>query len=198
MRRLGLVAAVVALVVAALWHAFSPPQLALGPSVGLIESGQPMPEFHLLSPKGEFSNASLKGHWTFLEFGYTHCPDVCPTHLALLSDVLKQLPAGQHPRVVFISVDGQRDTLDVLDRYVPAFNPEFIGATGSDRDLKPLVRELGVYYVRNAPEGGSGNYSVDHTSSIFLMAPDGSLRAVFQEPLDAAGMARDTAAIMAR
>jgi len=83
---------------------------------------------------------------------------------------------------------------------VPAFNPAFIGATGSDEALKPLTRDLGIYFVRNVDEaaGNSGGYSVDHTSSFFLIAPDGSLRAVFQLPLEAGQMARDTAAIMAR
>ncbi len=201
---LALTAGAVLLVLAgALWlfHE-NRPALVLAPSVNLLDDGRPLPEFHIPSTRGEFSNATLRGKWTFLLFGYTHCPDLCPTNLALLAEVTRQLKdAPTVPQVVFVSVDAPRDTLDVLTRYVPAFSPGFIGATGSDAALKPLVKDLGVYYVLNVGEvtkGGSNNYSVDHTSSIFLIAPDGSLRAVFMMPLLARQMARDTAAIMAR
>ncbi len=179
------------------------PAPVLGPTVNLLEDGRPLPEFHVPSTQGEFSNATLQGHWTFVLFGYTHCPDVCPTSLALLAEVTRQLQGkGVRPlQVVFVSVDAPRDTIALLKKYVPAFNPAFIGATGSDADLQPLTRDLGVYYVRNVEEaaGRDGHgYSVDHTSSFFLVAPDGRLRAVFQLPLEAGPMARDTAAIMAR
>ncbi|NDU92955.1 MAG: SCO family protein [Ferrovum sp.] len=161
-----------------------------------------MPEFQLPSTQGMFSNATLRGHWTFVLFGYTHCPDVCPTSLALLADVTRQLQGKTTPpQVVFVSVDAPRDSIDLLRKYVPAFNPAFIGATGSDAAMKPLTRDLGVYYVRNVgedPAENSNSYSVDHTSSFFLIAPDGSLRAVFQLPQEAGPMARDTAVIMAR
>ena len=201
---LALTAGVVLLVLAgAFWlsHGSRGPAPVLGPTVNLLEDGRPLPEFHVPSTQGEFSNATLQGHWTFLLFGYTHCPDVCPTSLALLAEVTRQLQGkGVPPQVVFVSVDAPRDTIALLKRYVPAFNPAFIGATGSDAALQPLTRDLGVYYVRNVEEAAgrsSQSYSVDHTSSFFLVAPDGSLRAVFQLPLEAGQMAHDTAAIMA-
>ncbi len=200
---LVLTAGAVLLVLAgALWlsHGTRGPGLVLGPTVHLLDDGRPLPEFHLPATRGEFSNATLQGHWTFVLFGYTHCPDVCPTSLALLADVTRQLgERATPPQVVFVSVDAPRDSLELLQRYVPAFNPAFIGATGSDAALKALTKDLGGYYVRNAGEAaGSNSYSVDHTSSIFLIAPDGSLRAVFQQPLEARQMARDTAAILSR
>jgi protein SCO1/2 len=200
---LALTAGAVLLVLAgAFWlsHGLRGPAPVLGPTVNLLDDGRALPEFHLPSTQGEFSNATLLGHWTFVLFGYTHCPDVCPTSLALLSEVTRQLQGKTvPPQVVFVSVDAPRDGIELLKRYVPAFNPAFIGATGSDAALKPLTRDLGVYYVRNVDEApGGGSYSVDHTSSFFLIAPDGSLRAVFQWPQEAPQMARDTAAIMAR
>ncbi len=202
---LALTAGAVLLVLAgAFWlsHGTRGPAPVLGPTVNLLDDGRPLPEFHLPATQGEFSNATLQGHWTFVLFGYTHCPDVCPTSLALLAEVTRLLPGkAAVPQVVFVSVDAPRDSIELLKRYVPAFNPAFIGATGSDAALKALTRDLGVYYVRNVgetPGGGNDNYSVDHTSSFFLIAPDGSLRAVFQLPLEARQMARDTAAIMAR
>jgi protein SCO1/2 len=183
-------------------HGFRGPAPVLGPTVNLLDDGRLLPEFHLPSTRGEFSNATLQGHWTFVLFGYTHCPDVCPTSLALLAEVTRQLQGKTvPPQVVFVSVDAPRDSVELLKRYVPAFNPAFIGATGSDTALKALTRDLGVYFVRNVddtPGGSSGSYSVDHTSSFFLIAPDGSLRAVFQLPQEAPQMARDTAAIMMR
>ncbi len=203
---LALTAGAALLVLAgAFWlsHGFRGPAPSLGPTVNLLDDRRPLPEFHLPYTRGEFSNATLQGHWTFVLFGYTHCPDVCPTSLALLAEVTRQLQGRgvPPPQVVFVSVDAPRDTIGLLKRYVPAFNPAFIGATGSDEALKPLTRDLGVYFVRNRDEaagsGGDG-YSVDHTSSFYLMAPDGSLRAVFQLPLEAGPMARDVAAIMAR
>ncbi len=196
--------AVLLLLAGAFWmsHGLRGPTPALGPTVNLLDDGRPLPEFHLPSTRGEFSNATLQGHWTFVLFGYTHCPDVCPTSLALLAEVTRQLQGKMvPPQVVFVSVDAPRDSIALLKRYVPAFDPSFIGATGSDAALGPLTRDLGVYFVRNVdetPEGSSGSYSVDHTSSFFLIAPDGSLRAVFQLPLEAPRMAHDTAAIMAR
>ena len=202
---LALTAGAVLLVLAgAFWfsHGIWKPAPVLGSTVTLLDDGRPLPEFHMPSTQGEFSNATLRGHWTFLLFGYTHCPDLCPTNLALLAEVTRQLKGTPSiPQVVFVSVDAPRDTIDILQRYVPAFNPGFIGATGSDAALKPLIKDLGVYYVLNVgevPKGSGKNYSVDHTSSIFLIAPDSSLRAAFQMPLEARQMARDTAAIMAR
>ncbi|MDE1981205.1 MAG: SCO family protein [Betaproteobacteria bacterium] len=179
------------------------PMPALSPSVQFLEGGQPLPQFRLESTAGIFTNDNLRGHWTFLLFGYTHCPDVCPTSLSLLAAVTDRLQgqANEAPQVIFVSVDAPRDTLSVLRQYVPAFHPGFVGATGSDEALKPFTRDLGLYYVRNTEERAGqegGGYSVDHTSSIFLIAPDTRLRAVFQASSDARQMASDAEAIMTR
>lgn len=194
--------AVLVLIAGAFWmHARTPPP-ALGRGVQLLEGERPLAAFRLESTAGPLTNAGLRGHWTFLLFGYTHCPDVCPTSLALLAAVTDRVrkTVSSPPQVVFVSVDAPRDSVEVLSRYVPAFHAGFVGATGNDAALKPFARDLGVYYVRNVEEGQVGgpnnDYSVDHTSSVFLIAPDGSLRAVFPMPQEAPQMATDTIAIM--
>lgn len=180
----------------------SPANPRLGPLVVAVDNGRTLPEFHLsaTSHSGELNNNSLEGHWTYLVFGYTHCSDVCPATLSMLAGVTKQLGDARAPLVVFVSVDAPRDTMEVLKRYVPAFNPTFIGATGTDEALKPLIKELGVYYMRNAPDAKSGptNYTVDHTSSVFLITPEGRLRAAFTMPMDAESVIRDSNLLMSR
>lgn len=174
----------------------------LSASVQFMADGNPLPAFKLESTVGVLTNDRLRGHWTFLLFGYTHCPDVCPTSLALLAAVTDRLQGHmpEPPRVIFISVDAPRDTLAVLGQYVPAFHRGFIGATGSDEALKPFSKDLGLYFVRNVEEGGgkgAGGYSVDHTSSIFLLDPDTRPQAVFRVPMEAGQMAADALAVMA-
>lgn len=174
----------------------------LSPLVVAVDNGRTLPEFHLkaTSHAGEFNQESLQGHWTYLVFGYTHCPDVCPATLAMLAAVTQQLGAAHAPLVVFVSVDAPRDNMEVLKRYVPAFNPTFIGATGTDEALAPLIKELGAYYVRNAPDAKnkSNDYTVDHTSSVFLITPEARLRAAFTMPLEAATVIRDSNVLMSR
>ena len=175
---------------------------ALSTSVQYLADGKPLPAFRLESTEGMLTNENLRGHWTFLLFGYTHCPDVCPTSLSLLAHVTDQLQQRmkEPPQVIFVSLDAPRDTLEVLRRYVPAFHRGFIGATGTDEALKPFSKDLGLYYVRNVEEGKGqegGGYSVDHTSSIFLIAPDTRLQAVFQVPMEARQMASDASAVIA-
>lgn len=178
------------------WLHEATPPLALGPGVVPVRQAQGLPPFRLEGTHGVFSNAELLGHWTFLLFGYTHCPDVCPTDLALLNRVVRDL-AQQEPKnlqVVFVSVDPQRDSLALLGRYVPAFNPAFVGATGSDQALQALTKPLGAYYVRNEQEGPG--YSVDHSSAVYLIDPQGRPQASFQMPQTPQQMVRDTRSLM--
>lgn len=143
-----------------------------------------LPAFTLTSHYGTpFTEASLRGHWTFLFFGYTHCPDVCPTTLAALAEVKRHLDgtlAVAQPQVVFVSVDGQRDTPSLLADYVPAFDPAFIGVTGSEVQLAPLVESLGVFHERHG--GANGNYLIDHTAGVFLIDPSGRLNGAYPHP----------------
>ena len=180
----------------------SPASPQLSPLVVAVDNSRTLPEFHLnaTSRSGELNRDSLQGHWTYLVFGYTHCPDVCPATLAMLAAVTKQWGDARAPLVVFVSVDAPRDSMEVLKRYVPAFNPTFIGATGTDEALAPLIKELGAYYVRNAPDTKNkpNDYTVDHTSSVFLITPEGRLRAAFTMPMEATVVIRDSNLLMSR
>lgn len=146
---------------------------------------RPVPPFELTDQDGKpFGPDRLKGKWSFVYFGYTYCPDVCPTTLAELGRAQKLLEdAGLDSgnQYVFVSVDSQRDTPQRLAQYVGFFNQKFVGATGSDEALTRLTRETGVAY--SFPEGKRGNaYPVDHSSIVALFDPDARLHAVFTPP----------------
>jgi protein SCO1/2 len=164
----------------------------------LPDSKQP-PDFSLVDHTGRpFDRASLSGGWNLLFFGYSHCPDVCPTTLQTLAAVDKKLrdksPQATPPRAVFVSVDPERDTPEHLATYVPYFNPAFLGVTGAPDQIQRLATGFGILYAR-AGDDGAGNYLVDHSASVLLFDPDGSLRAVFSPPHDADAMAQDIPAI---
>jgi len=140
-----------------------------------------------------FDRSDLEGRWTFVFFGYTHCPDVCPLTLAELAGVeqrLRQAGVAAETQHVFVSVDPQRDDPARLREYVRHFDPTFVGATGPEPVLRQLTRELGVLF--DYPEGKEGaNYEVAHSASIELFDPDGRLHAVFTAPHDAQTIAED-------
>ena len=146
---------------------------------------------HLGTP---FNLDSLKGKWSFVFFGYTNCPDVCPTTLATLAQMDKEInrikDAGQATQVVFVSVDPERDTPEALSQYVPYFDPAFIGVTGNPADIEALTRQLGILHMR-VDEDDSKNYLVDHSASILLFNPRGQLRAHFGAPHVASEIAQD-------
>ncbi|NDU85579.1 MAG: SCO family protein [Ferrovum sp.] len=178
----------------------TPPQ-GLGDRTQWLARGPKLANFSLPSTQGTLTQNQLQGHWTFILFGYTHCPDVCPTDLALLAGVVHSFATSQKttapPQVVFISVDPARDSLDILKRFVPAFDPSFIGAQADDTQLQPFAQTLGVYVVRHRDEADAqGNYTVDHSSAIFLFNPQGQLQASFQMPQTTARMFAETWAIM--
>ncbi|MGD2055290.1 MAG: SCO family protein [Gammaproteobacteria bacterium] len=149
--------------------------------------------FDLVDDTGKaFRNEDLQGRWSFVFFGYTHCPDVCPTTLSVLNSVARKLEKQpQSPRFVFISVDPERDTPETLGRYVSYFNGEFIGATGTPDELNKLTQQLGVIYMRVTDNEDSENYLVDHSASVLLFDPDGRFHALFSPPLKAAEIAED-------
>jgi protein SCO1/2 len=131
-----------------------------------------------------FTDITLQGRWSFLFFGYTHCPDVCPTTLSVLNSVAQQLgDDARDVRFVFISVDPERDTPEQLARFVSYFNSDFIGVTGNPEAIERLTRQLGVLHMRVAATDNPGSYLVDHTAGVFLVDPDGKYHAVFMPPL---------------
>jgi len=165
-----------------------------------FDAPRPLPAFRLVDHAGRpFDRERLRGRWHFLFFGFTHCPDVCPTTLATLAAVrtrLRDLPAAERPGAVFVSVDPARDTPEALARYVPHFDPEFVGVTGEPAAIAALTRELGIAVVIGEPDS-DGAYTVDHTAALLLVDPDAAWAAVFGTPHAADTIARDFRAIAA-
>ncbi len=139
-----------------------------------------------------FDNSVLKDRWSFIFFGYTHCPDVCPTTLSILNSVARKLgDLDEDIRFVFLSVDPERDTPEQLAQFVSYFNADFIGVTGTPEGIEQITRQLGVLHIRAQPEEGASGYLVDHSASVFLFDPDGRYHAVFSPPLSADAIAGD-------
>jgi len=133
----------------------------------------------------DFSLERFGGGWSFVFFGYTSCPDICPTTLATLASVSSQLkiaPERTHDiNTVFVSVDPARDTPDVLAKYMTFFDAAFTGVTGEKQEIDNLVRQFGGGYAIE-PASGQENYLVSHTSTIFLVDPEKRLVAHFPPP----------------
>lgn len=155
--------------------------------------------FKLLDHHGEtFDNQRLRGRWNLLFFGFTYCPDVCPMTLRVLDEINAQLAgtaAGNNLQIVFVSVDPERDSPERLREYVEYFNPGFLGVTGEHDQLQALTRSLGAFYSKANEAAEGKDYLVDHTASLFLLSPEGRVRALFSTPLKAGPIAGDIATI---
>lgn len=165
-----------------------------------LPQAKSLPPFALLDHHGAaFTPQTLVGHWTFMFFGYTHCPDVCPTTMGVLGSMATQLAARgiSAPRVVFVSVDPQRDTVAQLSQFVPYFNPDFVGVTGDEAGIDTLTRALGIVHARSGPAADdAAGYLMDHSAALLLFNPDGHYNALFSAPHGAAQLADDYARIL--
>ncbi|MBP8277579.1 MAG: SCO family protein [Propionivibrio sp.] len=144
----------------------------------LRQPSGPLPagDFAVTTPDDTFSLADYRGKIVLVYFGYTFCPDVCPTSLAALGQAFAALSAEELARVkgVFVSVDPERDTLEILKVYAPFFHPNIIGATGTPEQLADIARRYGVSYMKQKSIDGRP-YTVDHSSFTYLIGPDGKL-----------------------
>lgn len=150
-----------------------------------LPKGKPLHTFSLLDHNEQpFNLARFKGKWTFMFFGYTNCPDVCPLGMKIMQGVWKKLPAHllKNSQMVFVSVDPDRDKPHSLKSYVQYFHPGFIGITGKDDQIEILTRDIGILYGFEDPKPGSKDYVVNHSAQIVLIDPDARLRAVFSPP----------------
>ncbi|NDY92562.1 SCO family protein [Ideonella livida] len=167
------------------------------PALRWREPAGPVPAFRATGPQGRVDRQSLLGRWSLVFFGYTQCPDICPGTLGMLTEVFRLLPAElPRPGVLFLSVDPERDLPGLLAEYLPAFHPDFRGAAGTDADLAALVAHLGVRYHRHAP-GPQGQYTVDHTASMFLLDPQARWRAELEPPHEPQAIARALTPLLA-
>jgi len=150
---------------------------------------KPVGEFALTDINGRsLTPADLRGAPTLVFFGFTHCPDVCPTTLLLLAQVRKRV-APAEMRVLFISVDPQRDTAPVLSAYLRAFDPAFRGGTAAAPAIARLAKDFGVAVSRVELPGG--DYTMDHSAVVFLLDADARIAAIFTPPFDAGALAAD-------
>ena len=136
------------------------------------------------------SDRDFHGDWHLVYFGYTHCPDACPTTLSTIGAALDKLPPAERKtiRVLFITVDPARDTPAVVGPYAQAFGPEFVGLTGSEAELEPVENNFHVYARRHELKGG--DYAMDHSSIIYVMRPDGSFAGLLDDSLLPTEMAK--------
>ena len=195
----GLLSAVAGI---SLWKVMQGPPQPSNAALMLLPEPRVIADFALVDDEGApFSLDNLRGQWSLIFFGYTHCPDVCPStlyDLKLVHEKLEQLngDAETNHQVLFASVDPERDTPEQLNKYVDYFHPDFIGVTGPQEQLAPLTMQLGIAYRIEEHEAGATQYNVDHSVSILLMNPEGRLHGVFPAPHDADKMAGELAAVI--
>ncbi|WP_287418625.1 SCO family protein [Reinekea sp.] len=143
-----------------------------------------VPEVVLTRHDGDlFSTAQWQGKWDLITFGYSYCPDICPTNMADMNVALQQLTAlGLADRVRFwlVTVDPERDSVAQLSLYVPYYNPEFVGLTGADDQLATLANQLGAVYFREG--SGEEDYTVAHSDNYAIVDPDGNLTTLLRPP----------------
>ena len=150
-------------------------------SIPEVELAPPGGDFTLHSATGPVALKEFRGKAVFLYFGYTNCPDVCPTSLSYLTQALNELSEQELKRVngIFISVDPQRETMQGLQEYAEYFHPNLIGVTGTAEEVAEAAKKYGAKYYEVALEGSAFGYSINHSVSTYLIAPDGTLRFIF-------------------
>lgn len=154
----------------------------------VLPHARPLMAFNLSDQNSDsFSAKQLQGQWSFLFFGFTNCPDVCPATLKVMQTVWKTLPtkAGEqgHPKLYFVSVDPDRDKPETLKQYVHFFNPEFNAVTGKLDELDKLTNQIGILYGYDEKDNNDDmDYTVNHSAQLILVDPKGRMRAVISPP----------------
>ena len=164
----------------------------------VLPAPNPVPEFALLNQHGESIDQTVfEGQWDLVFFGFTNCPDVCPTTLQVLAAAKKTLADnGQSrlPRIVLVSVDPERDTPEVLGQYVDYFGEGNLGITGTLTEITRLTSGLGIYFEKQPSD--DENYAVDHSAAVLVINPDGGFGALFSGPHVAENFVHDLPIVM--
>lgn len=170
-------------------------------AVRLFDPPRELPAFSLRQSDGtRLVPGELKGHWTLVFLGFTHCPDICPTTLAQMAQAQKQwaaIPESTRPRVLFVSVDPERDTPDRIGEYAHAFHRDTLTATADLPALENFAKSLSMVFAKVAPADGApaDQYSVDHSATMAVLDPKGRMSGILQPPFDAKAIAADMAAL---
>lgn len=191
------VAAGLGLLAALKWFGPHPTAQPQTKAVRLFPEPRPLPVFSLQQSDGtRLVPGELQGHWTVVFLGFTHCPDVCPTTLAELAGAQKQwasLPDSTRPRVLFVSVDPERDTAIGAGEYAHAFHRDTLAATGDLPALEGFARSLSMVFMKApAAEGAPADrYNVDHSATLAILDPQGRMAGIVQPPLVPRDIAAD-------
>ena len=183
--RIAFVGVLAVLVLGSAWLAWQKlrPPLIIGPTTtsGTAAIGGP---FELVDQTGaRRSDEDYRGRYMLVYFGYTYCPDVCPTSLLTMSRALQLLgarapEAAEQVVPIFVTVDPERDTVEALAAYAPSFHPDLVALTGTADEIAAVAKAYRVYYAK-AEDASSGTDLMDHTSFFYLMGPDGAYRTHF-------------------
>ncbi len=187
-RTVILIAAFVVAIVAAVWLWRSGDSLSIssGPAgqagqaqgAGKALVGGP---FELTDESGKpVTDQAYRGKYMLIYFGFTFCPDVCPTELQVMAGALQKLGAkGARVQPIFVTIDPERDTPEVLARYVKQFDPRLVGLTGTAEQTATIAKEYRVFYEKVKDNESSADYTMDHSSIVYLMGPDGGFLTFF-------------------
>jgi len=165
----------------------------------VLDIPMPLDDFNLTADDGtSFNLETLKGQWNLLFFGYTHCPDVCPLTLHQLGQAKKALNESMQDslNIIMISVDPDRDSIEILHQYVNSFNQKVTGATGRISEIDKLTSQLGIFHTANKEEGQ--NYSVSHSAAVVMINRNAEFHAVFSAPHSTENFITDLPKIMAK
>ena len=176
----ALLSALVPLTVPAL-DLMEPSRMPKPDQAPVVQEVPPGGEFTLHSADGPVSLKDFRGKPVFLYFGYSKCPDICPTSLATLGKTLHELSEAEQQQVaaLFVSVDPQRDSTEALKAYAGYFHPNLVGVTGSDDEVAAVAWLYGARYYQVELEGSPFGYAVNHSSATYLLTAEGELRFIF-------------------
>lgn len=166
------------------------PTQLLDAGIVLLPQGRSLPALQLTDHNGQpLAVNELKDKWTLVFFGYTFCPDICPTTLAELRQLNGMLPQATREklRVAMVSIDPERDTPAQLKQYLGYFDPAYLGLTGALADIQTFAGRVGIPFIPG--DTSQPNYTVDHSGNLVLIGPDGSQRGFIRAPLNVAKLA---------
>lgn len=188
MRKRGLLLMAIAIMLSACAHTFAG-----------VTGAAAAADFTLTDQTGSaFRLSDLKGRWILLAYGYTHCPDVCPMTLSILRDVKKQIGVGaDRLGVVFVTVDPERDTADIMGKYVAHFDATFKGLTGTPAEIAAAAQPYNVKYEKKASTPAVG-YVMNHTAYVYLIDPQFRLRVTYPFGVKSEEIARDLQYLMSQ
>jgi protein SCO1/2 len=170
----------------------------LGLKAGVFDPPRMAPDFTVRGSDGkELKLSQYRGKLVLLEFGYTSCVDVCPVSLAMLADARKQLGAhATQLQVIYVTVDPERDTPERMKNYLRAFDPSFIGATGTPQQMERVRRDYGITATKKMIEGSKTDYVVGHSSYLYFVDRKGNLRALLPFGRTAADVVHDATLLL--